>query len=75
MKNTQYRFRCKANPSVVYTPEYLFDVEGMRKHPDYEEIDADGNLVVPPSTLEDEIKRIPLRAAPPRETMTLKRKK
>lgn len=65
MKNTQYRFRCIGNPSVIYTPEFLFDVPTMRKHPDYEEIDADGNVVLPAHTVEDDFKRVPLRSATP----------
>lgn len=78
MKNTQYRFRCKGNPSVIYTPEFLFDVPGMRAHPDYEEIDAEGNVVKPPHTLEDDIPRIPMHAAPapaeaPKKTLKLRR--
>jgi hypothetical protein len=44
MLNTKYVFRCKASGNTM-KPEYMFDVEGMRKHPEYEEIDAKGNVV------------------------------
>jgi hypothetical protein len=78
VKNTQYRFRCKGNPRVIYTPEFLFDVPTMRAHPEYEEIDADGNVIVPPATIEDEIKRVPMSVAAkaddaPRKTLKLRR--
>jgi hypothetical protein len=44
MLNTKYVFRCKKSGNTM-KPEYMYDVEGMRKHPEYEEIDADGNTV------------------------------
>lgn len=65
MKNTQFRFRCKTNPAVIYVPEYMFDVDGMRRHPEYEEIDADGNVMVP----------FEQKVGVQRMSLTLKRKK
>ncbi len=49
MQNTKFQFRCLLNPVVIYKPEYLFDVEPMRKHPDYVEVDANGKELVKPS--------------------------
>lgn len=65
MKNTTFRFRCIPNPKVIYTPEFLFDVEAMRKHPEYVEIDAEGNEI---KQFEEEqgFKTIPLNTAPKR---------
>jgi hypothetical protein len=48
MKNTQYHFKCLYGTQQMYTPEFMFDVEGMRKHPDYVEVDADGQPVAKP---------------------------
>ena len=63
MKNELYRFRCIPNPRVIYMPAEMADVEAMRKHPEYEEVDADGNLVVKP--VEQTEKRIPLTVPKP----------
>lgn len=63
MENTQFRFRCKENPAVIYQPEFLFDVETMRKHPDYEEVDEHGEVVKPAHTIADDFDRIPVKAA------------
>jgi hypothetical protein len=49
MKNTEFRFRCIPNPKVVYMPADMNDVEGMRFHPEYEEIDAEGNVLARPA--------------------------
>ena len=56
-------FRCKTNPVVLYTPEYLHDVEGMRRHPEYEEVDKDGNVVADAPKVE--VAAIPVSVAPP----------
>jgi len=34
---------------ALYTPEFLHDVVAMRSHPDYEELAADGTVVVQPT--------------------------
>jgi len=46
LNTSRITFRCKVGKRVLYTPEYLHDVEAMRKHPEYEEVtlDADGNV-------------------------------
>ena len=41
-------FRCITNPKVLYTPQYEHDALAMRKHPEYEEIDAEGNRIAQP---------------------------
>jgi hypothetical protein len=63
MKNTTVRFRCIPNPNVIFTPAYDFEVAEMRKHKEYEEIDADGNVVKQP---EDGIQRPLVSVAPPK---------
>ena len=45
MLNTKYHFRCLYGTKQLYTPEYMFDVEAMRNHPDYEEVDTEGNII------------------------------
>jgi hypothetical protein len=58
-------FRCTTGPGVLYTPEYLHDVEAMRSHPEYEEvIVVDGEVVevVKPGT--SPIQRLPMNTAP-----------
>jgi hypothetical protein len=57
-------FRCKQNPTALFTPEYQHDVESMRKHPDYDELDAKGNVVVPKA--EEVVHNIPVTVATPR---------
>ena len=47
MLNDRYYFKCKLGNRVIYKPEYMFDVEAMRKHPEYDEVDANGNAVAP----------------------------
>ena len=47
-------FRCIPNPKVLYTPEFEHDVIAMRKHPEYEEVDAEGNVIKQP---EDGVQR------------------
>lgn len=76
MKNTaNITFRCKGNPRVTFTPEYMFDVEGMRKHPDYDEIDADGNVVDNSPNPDQVVHRIPVRDANPMEPPKAVRKR
>jgi len=48
MKNTQFHFKCRYGTQQMYTPEYMFDVEAMRKHPDYEEVTAEGAPIAKP---------------------------
>ena len=75
MKNTQYRFRCIPNPSVVYMPVEMHDVEGMRQHPEYEEVDAEGNLIA--KTDVQLVHRIPMTMTPTQKPArpVLKRRK
>jgi hypothetical protein len=47
MLNDRYYFRCKLGTNQIYKPEFMFDVEAMRKHPEYDEVDADGKFVAP----------------------------
>ena len=62
MLNTEkFTFRCIGNPRVLFTPQYMHDVEGMRQHLEYEEIDADGNVVARQAK-EVIIKRVPMQA-------------
>jgi hypothetical protein len=63
MKNTTYRFRCIPNPSVIYVPAEMYDVEGMRGHPEYEEIDAEGNVIAK-SDAREAAHRIPMSFGP-----------
>lgn len=63
MQNTTIRFRCIPNHNVIYTPQYDFEVAEMRKHPEYEEIDADGNVVA--KTPVELVQRIPLTVPKP----------
>lgn len=44
MLNTKYVFRCIRSQNL-YKPEFMYDVEGMRKHPEYEEVDEQGNVI------------------------------
>ena len=46
-------FRCKVPPNTLYTPDHAHEVLEMRKHPDYEELDANGEVV----PLEDLLQR------------------
>lgn len=71
MKNTTVRFRCIPNPNVIYTPEWEYDIPGMRKHPEYEEIDADGNVI---KQAEDHIQRPLMSVAKPSEMLAPKAK-
>jgi hypothetical protein len=45
MLNDRYFFRCKTGTRQIYKPDYMYDVEAMRKHMEYEEVDAEGNPV------------------------------
>jgi len=63
MKNDKYRFRCIPNPSVIFVPEFMYDVEAMRKHPEYEEIDANDAVILPFNGLEG-LNRIPMKTTP-----------
>lgn len=58
-------FRCIANPSVLYTPQFEHDVIAMRKHPEYEEVDAEGNKIV---QAEEGVQR-PLISVPNKHTL------
>jgi glutaredoxin len=56
LNDKRITFRCKGGSHVLFTPEYLHDVEGMRKHPEYEEVTLDehGNVaavIVQPEAL------------------------
>ncbi len=64
MDNTaKFTFRCIGNPKALFTPQYMFDVEGMRQHPEYEEIDAEGNVLARPAA--PEIRRVFVAAPAP----------
>jgi hypothetical protein len=57
MNNTaKFTFRSIGNPKVLFTPQYMFDVEAMRQHAEYEEIDAEGNVLARPAA--PEVKRV-----------------
>jgi hypothetical protein len=45
MLNDRYYFRCKTGTKQMYKPEFMHDVEAMRKHMEYDEVDAEGNPV------------------------------
>lgn len=53
-------FRSIFPPHSLYTPEFDFDVIAMRKHPEYEEIDSEGNKITQP---EEGVQR-PMMAIP-----------
>jgi hypothetical protein len=41
-----YFFRCLTNPNgPLFKTDMDFEAEDMRRHPDYEELDADGNVI------------------------------
>jgi len=43
----KFIFRCIANPKgPLFVTDNFYEAEDMRKHPDYQEEDADGNLVI-----------------------------
>lgn len=63
MRNELYQFRCLGNPRVIYRPEEMADVEAMRTHPEYEEVDAAGNVITKP--VEQTEKRIPVVVSKP----------
>jgi len=65
MKNTNpvRRFACVAKPTSIYTPAFLFEVEEMEKHPEYFEIDADGNAIVKKGA--ESVKTLPIRSIDP----------
>lgn len=48
------RFRAKDWPHAIIEPEFPQDAIALRKHPEYEEIDAEGNVIKQP---EDEVQR------------------
>lgn len=74
MRNELYQFRCLSNPRVIYRPEEMADVEAMRKHPEYEEVDAGGNVITKP--IEQTEQRIPLVVPKPAQRpMTRKGRK
>lgn len=54
------RFRAKDWPHAIVTPEFPQDAIALRKHPEYEEIDEEGNVITQP---EDEVQR-PLLSVP-----------
>lgn len=68
------RFRCKYGKHTVWTPLTEYDVLEAVKHPDYEEIDSEGNVIV---HLEQSLQRIPITTAqaPTEQRKTLKLKK
>jgi hypothetical protein len=48
----QYHFRCKSNPTApLLTLSTAWEAKDMRNHPDYEQVDECGEVVV----VEDEI--------------------
>ena len=68
-------FRSIFPPHTLYTPEFEYDVIAMRKHPEYEEIDAEGVKITQP---EEGVQR-PLVSVPNKKTLAVgkpaKRKK
>lgn len=41
-----FYFRCTSNPNAApFKTDEFWDAEEMRKHPDYIEIDGDGNVI------------------------------
>ena len=46
-----FRFRFKGKSQTILTVHAEFDAVEMRRHPEYEEIDEDGDVVVTPLTV------------------------
>lgn len=60
-----FYFRCTSNRNgPLFVTEELFEAVDMRRHPDYEELDADGNLVAHPDT---NAGRLPFHSPQPEE--------
>lgn len=48
------RFKAREWPHVIVEPEFPQDAIALRKHPEYVEVDAEGNEITQP---EDEVQR------------------
>lgn len=63
-------FKCVSNPNAaVMEFDTHWDAEEMRKHPDYMEVDAQGDLILNPAM--DAPNRIPFTAPQPAKRPTL----
>ncbi len=72
-----FYFRCTSNRNgPLFVTDEAWEAVDMRRHPDYEELDADGNLLV--SELASAPGRIPFHSpepeAPKRKTLGLPKK-
>jgi len=71
MTKAKFIFRCKTNPSAPPMEfENYWEAEEMMRHPDYERIDAKGNVIA--SEAEQAGQRIPFQ--PSRKTLHLPKK-